>query len=158
MVSELVSFGTTYCHSKKSCYIHCVSKNAPTVVNCIFKRHGKILFDFSASVRTLLKIMSTWFNFMCHEWHVNCVISSLHFTDNQISETRTPFHKVCWLCMQDITNTGPCLTKVQLLKVGAFFWATELFRNSYYTCTLGCHRCTPDSHLTEILGTLQIFY
>jgi len=35
---------------------------------------------------------------------------------------------------------------------------TGLFRKSYDTWTLGRHRCAPDSHATDILGALKIFY
>ena len=37
------------------------------------------------------------------------------------------FVKVCWYCLAEIIKISPCLSKLQLAKVGVFFWDTVYF-------------------------------
>jgi len=80
-------------------------KNAPTLASCSFDKRGLILIIFGK------RHQRTFIN----DKH-NSTFLSLHLYLVLL------FLKVCWCCCwQKVIKISPCLKKLQLAKVGAFF-------------------------------------
>jgi len=73
---------------------------------CSYKRLMKTFFSMKGAIVYRARYVS---------------FPSLHFRGKLNKYIRTSFCRVCWLCVPNVMNSKPCLTKVQHPKFGAFF-------------------------------------